>query len=302
MTKRLFIFAGYDADGIVDGALLYYLKALSELGDIVFVMDNKLAHNDEFKLQHLSGMLHVSAVRHGEYDFGSYKRGYIWARDNNKLQDYDWVYLVNDSVYGPLFPLEPVLTQLESENNNGAFGMIGLHTENIQEHGWPEHVQSWFVALSQQVATSPYFDKFITSIEHQEDKMDIVWKYEVGLSQLLIANGIKIGRLEKTVSGLRIYDGWHRSLPFVKKLALQNVRDIKGFKNQLPKCFVDCFSHSAARLNLWSVGINQIWKIKIFNRITLLSMETNSDNSIYILRILKIIPIKFIKYKSKKKK
>ena len=38
--KRLFLFAGYDRDGIVDDSLLWYLKSLSGLGDIVFVMDN----------------------------------------------------------------------------------------------------------------------------------------------------------------------------------------------------------------------------------------------------------------------
>ena len=39
MTKRLFLFAGYDKDCIIDDTLFHYVKTLSKLGDIVFVMD-----------------------------------------------------------------------------------------------------------------------------------------------------------------------------------------------------------------------------------------------------------------------
>ena len=47
------------------------------------------------------------ATRHSEYDFGSYKRAYNWAQENLDTAEYEFVYLVNDSVYGPLFDLNP---------------------------------------------------------------------------------------------------------------------------------------------------------------------------------------------------
>ena len=37
-NKRLFLFAGFDRDNIVDDTLIYYIQALSKLGDIIFVM------------------------------------------------------------------------------------------------------------------------------------------------------------------------------------------------------------------------------------------------------------------------
>ena len=37
---RLFLFAGYDKDGIVDDALVYYVSALSKYGDVIVCMDN----------------------------------------------------------------------------------------------------------------------------------------------------------------------------------------------------------------------------------------------------------------------
>ena len=83
MAKRLFIFGGYDKDGIVDGTLLYYLQALSELGDIVFNMDNDASDFELSKIKSIPNMLYVNAKRYGEYDFGSYKRGYAWAKEND---------------------------------------------------------------------------------------------------------------------------------------------------------------------------------------------------------------------------
>ena len=109
MSKRLFIFAGYDKDCIVDETLLHYLKSLSELGDIVFTMDNSLSDTEASKIKSIKNILSVTAVNHGEYDFGSYKRGFQYAKKNKLLDKYDWIYFVNDSVYGPLFDIKNIL-------------------------------------------------------------------------------------------------------------------------------------------------------------------------------------------------
>ena len=53
MTKRLFLFAGYDKDGIVDDTLIYYLSELSKLGDIVFVMDNDASETELNKIKQI---------------------------------------------------------------------------------------------------------------------------------------------------------------------------------------------------------------------------------------------------------
>ena len=79
--KRLFLFAAFDKDNIVDDTLIYYIKALSKFGDIVFVMDNNLSTAEIQKISKIPNVLYTNATKHGEYDFGSYKRGYIWAQD-----------------------------------------------------------------------------------------------------------------------------------------------------------------------------------------------------------------------------
>ena len=154
-TKRLFLFAGYDKDGIIDDTLVYYLTELSKLGDIVLVMDCDV--NDTTKLSGIKNILHTELARHNEYDFGSYKRGYIWAHDKKILDKYDWVYLVNDSVYGPLFDLEPVLCDLESRGVD----LIGM--TDFTDSKTAIHVQSWFVGISKKLITKQFVKDFIGS-------------------------------------------------------------------------------------------------------------------------------------------
>ena len=72
--NRITIFAHYDRDAIVDEYVLYYLRGLEEVSArILFVSDTALARSETDKLEGLAEL--VSAAPHGEYDFGSWKRG-----------------------------------------------------------------------------------------------------------------------------------------------------------------------------------------------------------------------------------
>ena len=87
-NKRLFLFAGYDKDGIIDESLLMYVSAVSKFGDVVLCMDSDCPDSELNKLQDIT--LHAMATRHREYDFGSYKRAYNWALENLDLSKYDF--------------------------------------------------------------------------------------------------------------------------------------------------------------------------------------------------------------------
>lgn len=223
MTKRLFIFASYDKFQRVDDTLIYYLNALSQLGDIVFYMDNDLQNNEIDKIKSIPNVLYARAKRHGEYDFGSYKRGYIWTRDNNLLSDYDWVYLVNDSVLGPIAPLEPIIKKLEKSDADFV-GMVCCTDPDL-----PHHLQSWFIGLNADIAKSDIFNNFITDISHEYDKATIVYKYEIRLTQMLLQNGYKYTTVFND-SDANIYNNSVKFLesgvPFIKKLSLYNTKII----------------------------------------------------------------------------
>ncbi|MBO7053202.1 MAG: hypothetical protein J6W27_02090 [Alphaproteobacteria bacterium] len=219
-VKRLFIFAGYDKDNIIDDTLVWYLNALSKLGDIVLIMDCDV--QDTSKLESVKNILHIETKRHGEYDFGSYKRGYMWAQSNNLLDKYDWIYLVNDSVYGPLFDLEPCLNNLESKGTD----LTGL--TSYYDEFTPVHIQSWFVGLSHNIATSNVLYNFMQDVGPRKNKWEIITKYEVGLSRHLLQSGYKMSSM--FTESERYHTVYQKPriilenlIPFIKKAGLENI-------------------------------------------------------------------------------
>lgn len=297
--KRLFLFASYDKDKVINDSLLYYLRQLSELGDIIFIMDTDVPSDELAKLSVVPNILYVCAIRHGEYDFGSYKRGYIWAHDNNKLQDYDWMYLVNDSVYGPLHSLKPLLDKLE---NNGAdfVGMMENHTKSI-----PSHIQSWFLGLSKPIFTSDLFCRFISSVSRQRNKWDIVMKYEVGLSQTLIRAGYSMhamvyNNFEKDISYEDPILALNLGVPFIKKLALANIDKFHYLYPHIDNAALLDYVHEAylisnIKTNNQVVLYRKIFRFSLFG-LPIITIYKRGKSSVYKICLFERIPVIKISY------
>ena len=221
MTKRLFLFAGFDKDNIIDNTLIYYINELSRFGDIVFVADNNLPHNEIKKISNIPNVLHAESTKHNEYDFGSYKRAYLWAKNNKILNNYDWFYFVNDSVYGPLYDIKLILEKLEKSGTD-LTGMVSSHDDCT-----PIHAQSWFVGITKKVLKSTFFDKFITNVKKLEKKNRICLKYEVGLSNLILRHGFEMKTIIDTTGDTVYRDPRYaliNGVPFIKKNAIANIR------------------------------------------------------------------------------
>jgi lipopolysaccharide biosynthesis protein len=183
------------------------------LGDVVLVADSDMDSVQVARLQPYC--IHVSARRHQEYDFGSYKRAYAWAASNLELSTYDFIYLVNDSVYGPLYDLGEYLCRMEGMSVP-AFSLV------LNPHKRHPHMQSWFIGLDRTVFLQEWFASFLASVKKEANKNDICVIYETGLTELIAANGIPYKGLYE-VSGKKIYNSvkelYKSGLPFVKKAA-----------------------------------------------------------------------------------
>ena len=211
MMKRLFLVAGYDPQGIIGPSFIYYISALSAYGDIITVFDCDCTEDELRKLSPY--VLHAEAERHREYDFGSYKRGYQWARTSGILEGYDFCYLVNDSVFGPLYSPGPYLERMENCGKD-AFAIA------MNPHRKHPHLQSWFIRLARTIFTSEEFADFISGIHRMEDKNSVCTAYENGLTGLLDARGVAYGALFR-LSGKSVYNAparlFRAGFPFVKK-------------------------------------------------------------------------------------
>ncbi len=291
--RRLFIFASYDKDGIVDETLLYQLGELSKLGDIVFNMDNDITEYELDKVRAIPNVLYAGAVRHGEYDFGSYKRGYIWAKDI--LKNYDWVYLVNDSVYGPLHDLGPILKDLEARGTD-VTGMYYVREPFYNGQPMPNHMNSWFVGLSGKVATSAKMLEFMNSIKGQPSKDLIVIKYEIGMSELFNQCGYSISSFMEGTDSQGCFDNpiltLRKGMPFLKKspITMANISKAQA-KNFINGEFIKKISN-----NMWRTGMGfgkyrKIWELRLFGLLPFVGVykaRIGTKTKVCLFRILTI--------------
>jgi len=299
MVKRLFIFASWDKDCIIDDTVLYYLRALSDVGDIVFATDCDTIDTELEKVRAMPNVLHIISGRHGEYDFGSYKRGYEWARKKGILKNYDWMYIANDSVFGPFRPLKPVLEELES-NGAECTGMAKVHgketakmCEQLNLYHWEKHIQSWFVGFRHEIFTTDWFADFLCGVEKQEKKIDIVLKYEVGLSQLVLRRGFELEVLERELSGMKILSHPLKLLacgmPFLKKQAIVDPGIVRGAKRFVPAELWEPMVQNIRRNEL-AVVYSTAWRMKLW-RLTLVKCEVSRDKRRLRYWILRLLPI-----------
>lgn len=191
--KRLAVFASYDKNCKINDYIVYYLKELNKVSDIIFVADNPLDEVEKEKIRSLT--ISIIAEKHGEYDFGSYKRGYLWAEEKNILDHYEQLIFCNDSAFGPFYPFEPIFSKMEKIPEIDFWGIYMTKAETKTEKNIrkKDHAQSYFIVFDHKIVTSAIFKSFIHDITKLKNKDTIIEKYEVGLSQLLISKGFRCG-------------------------------------------------------------------------------------------------------------
>ena len=214
--KRLAVFAHWDKDAVVDPYVIHHLEALSRLCDIIFVSDSPLPGEELDKVRALT--IARIAEPHGEYDFGSYKMGYLYAADC--LEDYEELVFVNDSCFGPFSPLEDMWRTMDGRECD-FWGMLEHYHTTVDR--W--YVQSYFLVFRRPVFTDPVFGDFMRSIRRQADKEGVIVNCEVGLSHTLRQAGYKPGSLfprteENMTHEVSAFDLLDSGAPYLKKALL----------------------------------------------------------------------------------
>lgn len=186
MTRRVIFFAHYDKDGFIDDYVVHYLYALCDLGaeEIYFSSDCALRVLELKKLP--SAVKVVNTTRHGEYDFGSWKRCLIAFESKNGVLGCSGVselVLCNDSCYGPLRPLSEMFGIMASRDSD-YWGV----TQVMQPF---TYLPSYFLVIRSDVLKDVFFRDFLLNVGQFYDKKSFCELYEFGINKLLSARGFR---------------------------------------------------------------------------------------------------------------
>lgn len=206
---RIAIFASYNKQGIVHDYVINYLKRLKRVANkIIFIADNNARSDEKEKLNGLVEF--YSFAPHGEYDFGSYKRGYQHIMQQELIADE--IILCNDSCFS-IMDFDNMFDEM-SQRDCDFWGI----TDNIEiKH----HLQSYFLVFKKSVFTHKEFSNWINAIKQQDNVGDVVKNYEIPLTSFLEDIGFKsdvfIEYQEKTNPTVKPLTLLKQHMPLIKR-------------------------------------------------------------------------------------
>lgn len=187
------IFATYDKNSLISDNVIAYISELKKYNDyIVLVADNAINVKEINKIKNLVD--YCCFIRHGEYDFGSYKRGYNFLKKQSFFNNLKNITFCNDSI---LYQNKSLKKYFIEQKKYPFFGLtcnmyaFRIRPKNRIRTKQP-HIQSFFFSLNDGIFKTKWFYRFINSVKKQKIRSEIIIKYEVGLSDLIIKHGYEL--------------------------------------------------------------------------------------------------------------
>ena len=182
---RTAVVASYFGGGVVPDSLLFLLVGLREVVDnVVYIADCKVLPEEVEKLR---GLVCVAKfLRHGQYDFGSYRRGLEIARSEGLLDAAvaDELVMMNDSNYGPVYPFAESFEKMSAAECD-FWGYTGYNAfGNV-------HISSYFYLFRRRVLDGTVLDEFLSHVDGPIDRDKVIIKFEFRLTQHLEDAGFR---------------------------------------------------------------------------------------------------------------
>ncbi len=182
-AKILVVMAGFFRGSRIPAVTQVWIESLAEYSHrLVLVFDNHPP--DEVPERCADFGVDAIFERHGEYDFGSYKRGLMHARAKGWLDEATHVLLCNDSVIGPLNDLSQVFQSVCGAPDH----VYGL-TFSYQIR---PHLQSFFLMMGRDVFLHPRVTSFFEDVKPLSSRFAVIEAYEIGFSALLLDAGFRL--------------------------------------------------------------------------------------------------------------
>ena len=177
--KKVALVAHWDPGGVVDPYVIYYMNALKNIGYStvlistapVGVPDEVLAAADAVLWRGCPG-----------YDFTSWKAAFEYYPSLFEARE---ILITNDSIFGPMHPLSIIYETMDKLPCD--FWGLVLSTEITP------HLQSHYIVFRSKAIGSPALKSFISAIDTTEDKREVIFRYELKLTDWLQCGGLTAG-------------------------------------------------------------------------------------------------------------
>lgn len=205
MTRRLCIFAHFNARPTVAPYVLYHLERLRVDCDRLVLASNSPVSGPARQAVEDCVDRILERPNTG-FDFAAWRD----ALAGEDMTGWDEVLLVNSSMIGPLRPLAPVLDEMRGRDCD----FWGL-AENDEVR---RHLMSFFLCFKAPVIRSDAWRGFWTSVRDETNKKTLIHDYEIRLTDYFERNGFKsVAYMKRPVFEEHERYTWMRRASFIPK-------------------------------------------------------------------------------------
>lgn len=182
MIKRLAILIVYDSEGIADDYIFYLIDDLKKnVSHLVVVCNGEMQPDSLSRLEKSADEVFVRENK--GYDAGALKVAFENLIGWNNVLEYDEVVMLNDTCYGPIYPLKEIFEEMEKRDCD----YWGI-TRSLQ---FGEHIQSYFWTVKSNIIKSGALKQFWAEQKISEIHSITVTQYEMRIIPFFNALGYR---------------------------------------------------------------------------------------------------------------
>lgn len=178
--KRLGIYCFYDHNGHAASFIDTFLKGLIPyLADLVVVVNGKLDQESRNLFERYTN--HIIVRDNAGLDAAAYREAMLkigWA----KLESYDEVICLNDTVLGPVYPFGEMFDSMDAKPID-FWGITAYPEETINNEHIPTHLQAYWHAYRRSLVSSPLFQKYWQDMPVFKSYASVTRKHEMMFTQ-----------------------------------------------------------------------------------------------------------------------
>ena len=188
--KRLGIFVFYNKKGVVDDYAKFLLEEVrNNVSKFIIICNGELNdHNKSILARYSSEVIVRENVG---FDAGAWRYAIVEKLGKSELMKYDELLLLNDTFFGPFYPLSKVFEEMDKRDDSDFWG--------ITEHGsLPEvnvtaHIQTYFIVVRKTMLDSESFFSYWENMYVATDIKKAITYNEIFFTQYFEKKGFKRG-------------------------------------------------------------------------------------------------------------
>ena len=314
--KRIAIYVIFDKDGILDGYRKYYLQELRKDVDyIVGVVSGTLSPEsreelttltDEFFVRENKGLLAGSWIDGINY-IG-------W----DKLYSFDELLMLNDSFFGPFYPLKDMFEHMESSDADFYGAIQNFENKDFTKmggrslkHGYFRGSICYFYIIRSRLLHSPEFKNYWSSTPSIKEDWDTYFFAEIDFYDFVVDSGFRVSSYQSDRFKKYTFDNLTQNMyglikdekipfarirPFASDIKLQSMQISYGKDPRQALEYID--QHTDYDVNLiWDYILRTKNLTHIYNQLQLeyvIPKHSLEKNYVYNKKIAVILHIYYI--------